>query len=520
VFERTIGRLRKMLSGAGLAAAILGGVVVVSDAAAAAGPGAFTTRGAWSFASAPGLHPPKLRTLGKVVRGELARGDFLMANLPNEAAKGPMTGQGGPLITDQRLRPVWFAPVGTQLVASDLQQETYQGQPVLTWWQGQLTQTGGTLHGQVIVVDQHYRRLATLQAKKPWLISLHDAVISGNGIWVTVYRNVHHQNLTPYGGHRGGTVYDAGVQEYELTTGKLLHTWDALNPGGRPHIPLSASEQPASAATAPGSAWDAYHVNSIQVLPGNRILVSMRNTWAAYLINTVTGKIIWTLGGKRPWNSFRFAKGASFAWQHDVRFVSRNEVTLFDDACCRIRSPHHVVPSTGSSRGLILRLDQARHTASLVAAYGHHPSLSVLFLGSMQVLPNRNALVGWGSIPVFSEYSRTGRQLLDVGFPGKDESYRTLFTSTWVGTPFYPPRGAVRRSRGRTTVYASWNGATQVARWQVWAGATPTSLTKVAAANRNGFETAISLKAGTYPYFEVRAISGIGRMLGSSKPFS
>lgn len=509
----------KMRRAAVLAAVVLGGIGVVSDATAASGPGAFTTRGAWSFASAPGLHPPKLLTLGKVDTRHLARGYFLVSNLPNEAAPGRMTGQGGPLILDRKLRPVWSQPVGTQLVSSDLQQETYQGQPVLVWWQGQLTDTGGTLRGQVVVVNQHYRRVATLEAKRPWVISIHDAVISGNAIWVTVYRYVHKQNLTPYGGHRDGTVYDAGVQEYDLSTGKLLFTWDALNPGRTPHVPLAASEQPASVATAPGSAWDAYHVNSIQVLPGNRILVSMRNTWAAYLIDTTTAKIIWTLGGKRPWNSFRFSRGSSFAWQHDVQLVSRNRVTLFDDACCRIEPGHRLGPSSGSSRGLILRLDQRRRTASLVASYSHRPPISVLFLGSMQVLPNRNALVGWGSLPYFSEYSRTGKQLLDVRFPGKDQSYRTLFSSTWIGTPFYPPRGAVRRSRGRTTVYASWNGATQVAHWRVLAGATPSSLTKVAAAGRSGFETAISVKTGTYRYFEVQAVSGTGKVLGTSRPF-
>jgi hypothetical protein len=143
----------------------------------------------------------------------------------------------------------------------------------------------------------------------------------------------------------------------------------------------------------------------------------------------------------------------------------------------------------------------------------------VLFLGSMQLLPNRNALVGWGSLPYFSEYSRTGRQLLDARFPGKDQSYRTFFTSTWVGTPFYPPHGALRRSRSRLTVYASWNGATQVARWQVLAGTTPTSLTRIGGAARSGFETAIVLKTGTYRYFQVRALSGTGKTLGTSRTF-
>ena len=118
----------------------------------------------------------------------------------------------------------------------------------------------------------------------------------------------------------------------------------------------------------------------------------------------------------------------------------------------------------------MLRLNTATHTATRVAAYSHSPNLFVAFLGSMQLLPNRNAVVGWGSRPFFSEYSGSGKQLLDAVFPGKDQSYRALFTPNWVGTPSYPPSGALRTSGGNTTVYASWNGATQVAKWVVLGG--------------------------------------------------
>src|SRR5947199_8029798 len=112
-------------------------LVLVPAAAAPAAPiGAYTTKGAWSFVSAPGLHPPKLHTNGHAATGQLARGDFLLANFPNLAAPGPMIGQGGPLIVDRRLGPVWVHPVGTRVVSGDLQQETLAAKPVLVWWQG------------------------------------------------------------------------------------------------------------------------------------------------------------------------------------------------------------------------------------------------------------------------------------------------------------------------------------------------------------------------------------------------
>jgi hypothetical protein len=490
----------------------------VASAHAAAPIGAYATKGAWSFVSAPKLHPPKLSTDAPRGKG-LAPGDFLLDNFPNLGASGPMTGEGGPLIVNNRLQPVWFHPVGTRILSADLQQETYQGQPVLVYWQGLVTPTGATTRGEVLVVDRHYRQIATVKARAPWLISLHDAVISGSDIWVTVYRYVRGQNLVAYGGPRKGTVYDAGVQEYDLNTGKLVYTWDALNPGGPPNVPLSDSEQPASARTAPGGAWDAYHVNSVQVLPGNQILVSMRNTWAAYLVNTSTNQTVWKLGGKRRANSFTLAYHARFAWQHEVQLLPNGDVTLYDDDCCKALASGAFAPPNGPSQGMLLKLDMANHTASLVAAYRHAPARYAAFLGSMQLLPNGNVLVGWGSLPYFSEYTSSRKLLLDAVFPGKDQTYRALYSPNWVGTPYYPPSGTARRSRGRTTVYASWNGATQVASWQLLAGPDAAHLAAVAAKTGNGFETAIALKQGAYRLLELRAVDAQGQVIGTSAAF-
>jgi hypothetical protein len=514
-------RAVKRIRHSALASAALGATLIAAGAGsahAAAPVGAYTTKGAWSFVSAPKLHPPKLSTDAPTGKN-LAHGDFLLDNFPSLGTSGPMTGEGGPLIVDNRLQPVWFHPVGTGLLSANLQQETYQGEPVLVRWQGLVTPTGATTRGEVVVVDLHYRQIAAIRAHSPWLVSLHDAVISGPDIWVTVYRYVRGQNLAAYGGPRKGTVYDAGFQEYDLKTGKLLYTWDALNPGGTPNLPLSDSEQPASARTAPGGAWDAYHVNSLQVLPGNEILMSMRNTWAAYLVNTATSQIAWKLGGKRRANSFTIASNARFAWQHEVQMLPDGDVTLYDDDCCRTLASGAFAPPNGPSQGLRLKLDLAGRTASLVAAYRHAPARHAAFLGSMQLLDNGNALVGWGSLPYFSEYTGSGKLLLDAVFPGKDQTYRALYSSNWVGAPYYPPSGAARTVHGRTTVYASWNGATQVASWQVLAGPTAARLTPVVAKPSDGFETATTLKKGTYKVFEVRALDGHGQALGTSRAF-
>ena len=52
---------------------------------------------------------------------------------------------------------MWFKPVPEDVVASNLNLQTYQGKPALSWWQGELTNTGATITGEDVVVNQHYQ---------------------------------------------------------------------------------------------------------------------------------------------------------------------------------------------------------------------------------------------------------------------------------------------------------------------------------------------------------------------------
>jgi hypothetical protein len=508
--------LKSLLSRSIVALALAGASALgafATGAQAAAPIGAFTTKGAYSFLSAPNLHPPKLSTNVKTQTSKLAKGDFLVDNFPNLTAPGPLTGEGGPLVLDSKLQPVWFLPIGTNVTSTNLEQQTYNGKPVLTYWKGVVTSSGASTSGEVDIVDQDYRNVATIKASLPWIISVHDAVISGPDIWVTVYRTVPNTDLSAEGGASTGILYDSGVQEFNIKTGKLEFTWDAMD-----HVPLSQAQQHAPPPAAAANPWDAYHINSIQLLPGNEMLVSLRNTWAAYLINTKTSQTIWTLGGNA--SSFKVAGNAAFAWQHDVRILPHNQVSLFNDNCCAITGPGVFGPRNGASGGLVLNLNTSAHTASLANSYTHSkPPLDPAFLGSMSVLSNGNALVGWGSQPYFSEYSKSGQLLLDALWPGKDLSYRALFTGNWVGTPFFPPSGAARKVKGKATVYASWDGATQVTAWKVLAGSNANHLPVVATHAKTGFETTITL-AKSAKVYKVQAFDAKGHLLRTSKAFS
>jgi EmrB/QacA subfamily drug resistance transporter len=472
--------------------------------------GAYTTRGAYSFVSAPSLHPPKLRQNHAIAAGDLAQGYIFTTNFYN-LNYPPLVGQSGPLILDDKLQPVWFSPVPEKLVASNLSLQTYEGKPALAWWQGVVTSTGATESGEDVVVNQHYQTVARLRGKDGWKLTLHAIVISGEDAWVTANKNIA-KNLSSYGGAYNGALIDSAVQEYNLNTGQLLRTWDALD-----HIPLGDSR-----ATVPtnGFPWDAYHVNAIDLNGSGSFLVSMRNTWAAYMVNIDTGKIEWTLGGRH--SSFKFAPGAEFQWQHDVALgVGGNtgpKVTVFDDHCCQLTGGGTSVPPTGPSRGLVLKLNQSTRIATLEAQYGSREGFKSEYMGDTQPLANSNTFVGWGSSPYFTEYSAAGKLLLEAEFPGSDLSYRTM-VEQWVGLPLTAPAVAARERGGKTTVYASWNGATQVVSWRVLAAGGSSRLTTVATSAKSGFETAIAVPPGDRS-FEVQALDAGGHVIGTSRRVS
>jgi EmrB/QacA subfamily drug resistance transporter len=498
-----VGRLALAI---GVLLAAFVGITVAFAGSHAAAIGAYTTGGTYRFVTAPSLHPPVLRGTPRTRAAQLAPGYIFTANFYN-LNYPPMVGQSGPLILDHSLQPVWFRPVPERTVAANLSLQSFEGKPALAWWQGVVNKTGVTESGEDVVVNQHYQTVATLKGADGWQITLHELRIDGGDAWVTANKNVP-LNLSPFGGAYNGALIDSAVQEYELKTGKLLRSWDALE-----HIPLSDSH-----ATVPtnGFPWDAYHVNAIDLAGDGTFLVSMRNTWATYLVDGATGKIEWTLGGRH--SSFKFGPGAEFQWQHDAELQPSSKVSVFDDHCCQLTGGGTSVPATGPSRGLVLELDLARHTATLVAQYPGGDNFESEFMGDTQPLPNRNVFVGWGSEPDFSEYTRSGELLLEGKFPAPDLSYRATL-EPWVGLPLSPPTGAARHADGRTTVYASWNGATRVLFWRVLARSSAGRLAAVATTARSGFETAIPL-APIYTSFEVQALGAGGRVIGTSRPFT
>ncbi len=460
------------------------------------------------FVTEPGLLAPRvtLRQFATSDRGSTRSnsGDIFLTPLPapivhpgsnNELTINPV-GPGGPMIVDGRGRLVWFDQLAPPAVATDFRPQRLDGRVVLTWWQGVVTATAYGL-GEGVIADTHYRTRRVVRAGNGYQVDLHEFLLAGGDAVFTVDAPVlvHLHGTAP---EALSPLLDSIVQEVDIRTGLVIWEWHSFG-----HIPLADSY-----ATAANSVSDdAYHINSIQLVPHHRMLISARDTSALYELDRRTGQILWTLGGKA--GTFRLRPDAEFHFQHDATLLGRDRVSLFDDG----GGPPVI---ERSSRGLILALDVRDHVARLVRQFrrpGHDTSAESE--GSVQTLAGGNVFVGFGATPYFSQFSAWGRPVLDGALPRDDGSYRA-YRFPWAATPQTRPAVLARRtSASRVTIYVSWNGATSVTRWQVLTTGAGGRRTPVATAPDRGFETRITVDSSA-DSFELRALGARGQVLGRS----
>jgi hypothetical protein len=110
-----------------------------------------------------------------------------------------------------------------------------------------------------------------------------------------------------------------------------------------------------------------------------------------------------------------------------------------------------------------------------------------------------------------TEFGPHGKTLLDFRFGRSGvDSYRA-YRFGWVGRPHSKPAVAVKGN----TIYASWNGATEVRSWQLLGGPNKKNLRPLLTVPKTGFEAAIPLPTDA-PWVAVRALDRLGRSLARS----
>jgi len=423
-----------------------------------------------TYHSRPDLKPPLVR-IRTAAHGTAPGYLFIAPKM--------VVAQAGPMIMDNRGEVVWFKPLNTRGV-TDFRVQKYRGKPVLT----------------------SYRPVAEVRAGNGLVGDVHEFLITKND---TALFTVYHRlpvDLSSVGGPAEGKIWDGILQEVDIQTGRVLFEWHSYPQVG---IAESYAPPPKAKAGAKAPPYDYFHMNSIEVEPNGNFLVSARNTHALYEIDRKTKKVLWRLGGKK--SDFKMGAGTNFAWQHDARRHADGTITIFDNGAAP--------PVEKFSRVLVLRTSAKK--ATLVRSYHHPQRLLAPFEGNAQFLPNGNIVVGWGAQPYVSELSRTGALLFDAYFgdgkpPGEDaDSYRA-YRFPWHGQPRDRPVVVVAGD----TAYSSWNGATDVVRWQVLAGPAAGQLKPVQTVAKNGFETPIRLTKSA-AFYAVKALGRDGKVLGTSE---
>jgi hypothetical protein len=359
------------------------------------------------------------------------------------------------------------------------------------------------------LLDSRYRVIKRIRARNGYRVNTHEFQLTPAG---TAYLAAYEPVRLP--GFRT-PVLDFVVQEIDVETGDVLFEWHAVD-----HVPPSASyvRQPGA-----GTTWDYFHGNSIEPPASRRgtIIVSARNVSAVYGIDRSTGALRWTLGGKLDdFDLVERHPRRQFCAQHDARRQSNGDITIFDNggpALGNMRDcPVH------KARVQRFRLDLRSRTAHLVRTIPSEPSSEtgvgyfVWAMGSAQRQRNGGTLINWGTTGRLTEVSPGG----GVGFGLRLERYTyRAVRSPWIGLPRGRPAVAARRRDPRSaTVWASWNGATTIRRWRVFAGASTSRLRPVGESFRFRAFEAVMRVATPAPYVAVAALDGRGAVLGRSRP--
>ena len=388
----------------------------------------------------------------------------------------------------------WYQP--RTGVVHDLNAARYRGRPVLTYYLR--ARRGPDRHE---ILNRHYERIAQ--------------VVPGNGYTANAHELQLTHRASAYVGSyapvqlRGGLkVTDFVMQEIDVPTGDVLFEWHALD-----HVPISATY---AARPADGWAWDYFHGNSIAPprRGGRTIIVSARKTSAVYGIDRLTGKVRWTLGGRR--DTFDLPRALTFCAQHDVRRLPGGWISIFDNGGTALGGgcPRH------RARAMRLAIDPAHRRVRAHRCVWSDRSgdgddgLWPAAVGSARWQRDGDVLVDWGNTGRISEISRRGRVRFKLQLA--HWTYRAVY-SRWHGAPRGRPQVFARRAAGRTTVWASWNGHTGIRRWRILAGPTPPALAPGAVVRYANLETRISIESDP-AVVSVEALDGRGRVLGTSRP--
>ena len=373
------------------------------------------------------------------------------------------------MMVDNTGEPYFIKQVPEGYAVTDFKRQIVQSTPYLSYHEG-ISSNAGWSNGVYHVMDQSYNVVDTWTIGNGYGADLHDFQMLDNGHALMISYTPIPYDLRPYGGPKNGIVIDAVLQEQD--SGKnVVFEWHASQ-----HLPITDSYDDLS-----NSPVDYVHTNAIDVDLDGNLLVSNRNTSSVVKVNRQTGNVIWILGGRR--NQFVFTNDLRFSRQHDIRRLANGNITLFDNGNDKFPP---------RSRAVEYEMNEAARRVTRVWQYPEGDSYFAPFMGNVQRLGNGNTVIGWGAVPGVTEVRPDNSKGIELELGGSP--YR-VFRFPWDGVPAESPRAAVvgNGTLGQVTVYASWNGATDVDAYEVYAGPTSQEMSMITTVPRSGFETSVAL---------------------------
>lgn len=422
------------------------------------------------------------------------------------APRGTDVEQAGALILDQNGTVVWDgSEYGSTMLFIVTQ---YHDEDHILLWQGEF-RAAGYGFGHYLLLNSTYDVVAnftTQDLANDALADFHDAQIwDGDTATMTAYV-VSQRDLSEHNGPSDGYIASGVFQEIDVESNEVLFTWNSLD-----HVdPYDCYTDPGSTGDSTDNPWDYFHINAIDKDDSANYLVSSRHCHALFYIDHTSGDITWRLGGKN--SSFTMGDNTDFSWQHDNRWRSDDTISLFDNAASDWQSDAEY------ARGMLLKIDTEQMTADLEKEWLPWNQTVSVSQGNLQILDNGNAVIGWGHQPFFQEYDSDGNVLWAARFGvGDVQSYRA-YRFEWTGHPRTSPTIAVSGTSDNITVYASWNGATEIQSWQLLGSTNdaPQDAIELSTVTKNDFETVISYTDGGYDYFQVAALNQDGDTLAFS----
>ena len=332
-----------------------------------------------------------------------AAGDVFLTDMGDTAAT---------LIADSNGTALWTS-AGARSYAN-MRLQTYQGRPVITWWESHSTGLAAYADGQAVIEDVAHNVVARVQKHGDVSPDEHEFWITPHGTAYIVSYVKTKADLRPVKGPEDGLVMNGIFEEVDIATGAVLHHWESLD-----HVALTESHAgvPEDATTEP---YDYFHINSVAPTPDGNVIISARHTWTVYKVDLATGRVRWRLGGKK--SDFDLPGSATFAWQHDAQFEDPTTLRMFDNGTDGEQTV------TDESQVLWFSIDEANREARLERRLVHPAKISSLAMGNAQRLDNGNLFVGWGTAQRISEFADDGTLLFDATLP--DVSYRA-FRQVW-----------------------------------------------------------------------------------------